>query len=552
MTNSIHRFRRASIALLAAVSLAACSQYATVKEREPKFPTASTAPAVCRECIARGMRLEDDEPLEALGAYLDGAYAAAEQLRAHPKDGAALEAYNFAVSRAFTAIKEGDLDPWTQPLRVPSKHGADYVLTNKPERRKQWAPQLYRFTPADRFNIGGTYVTERTTKSGLGAPLVAVGRDARKDARESFVSEHTYYGITAVARFEPGRKCVIAFEDPLEKEHTSMDGHTYDLAADFTVPLAVMLAQENPKRMELARLLRPEKYAETAHIVRLEPYRPEKIPVVVVHGLADSPATWTRMVNNLRGDPIIRQKYQFWYYSYPSGYPYPYSAAIMRRELDAIERKFNVKQRIVLIGHSMGSLVSRLMVTDVGDKIWLKFFGKPPGQMHLSADTRKLLEGSLIFNSRPEVARVIFLAGPHRGAELAGSWIGRLGSKLVKAPLSLLKVAADVRHVIQADPSALKVTHIPNSVDTLAPNNRFVKAINTFPINPAVPYHTVVGDRGRGDTPNSSDGVVPYWSSHLEGAQSELIVPSNHSVQQNTEAIAEVRRILHLHVGSEK
>jgi hypothetical protein len=172
--------------------------------------------------------------------------------------------------------------------------------------------------------------------------------------------------------------------------------------------------------------------------------------------------------------------------------------------------------------------------------------------MHLTAHTRELLEGSLIFNSRPEVARVIFLAGPHRGAELAGSWIGRLGSKLVKAPLSLLKVASDVRHLMQADPSALKVTHIPNSVDTLAPNNRFVKAINNFPINPAVPYHTVVGDRGRGDTPKSSDGVVPYWSSHLEGAQSELVVPSNHSVQQNPEAIAEVRRILHLHVGSKK
>ena len=551
MTNPTHRFKRASIALLAALSLAACSQYATVKERQPKFPTPSTAPAVCQECIATGMRLEDDEPLDALGAYLDAAQAAADRLRANPKDTAARDAYNFAVSRAFSAIKEGKIDPWTKPLSVPSKHGG-YTLTYKPDRRPTWAPKLYTFTPTDRFDVGGTYVTERTVKAGLGAPIVAVGKELRADARERFMSERTYYAVTAVARFEPGRKCVMAFEDPLEKENTTMDGHSYVLAADFTVPMAVMLAQEDPKKMELARLLRPEKYAETAHIVRLEPYHPNKIPVVVVHGLADSPATWTRMINNLRGDPLIRQKYQFWYYSYPSGYPYPYSAAIMRRELDAIEKKFNVKQRIVLIGHSMGSLVSRLMVTDVGDKIWLKFFGKSPGQMHLAADTRKLLEESLIFNSRPEVSRVIFLAGPHRGAELASNWIGRLGSKLVKAPLSFLKVASDMRHLLLADPSALKVTHIPNSVDTLAPNNRFVKAINAFPINPNVPYHTVVGDRGRGDTPKSSDGVVPYWSSHLEGAQSELIVPSNHSVQQNTEAIAEVRRILHLHVGSKK
>jgi hypothetical protein len=61
---------------------------------------------------------------------------------------------------------------------------------------------------------------------------------------------------------------------------------------------------------------------------------------------------------------------------------------------------------------------------------------------------------------------------------------------------------------------------------------------------PGIPYHTIVGDRGRGDTPNSSDGVVPYWSSHLDGATSELVVPSHHSAHQNPQAIVEVRRIL--------
>ena len=57
-----------------------------------------------------------------------------------------------------------------------------------------------------------------------------------------------------------------------------------------------------------------------------------------------------------------------------------------------------------------------------------------------------------------------------------------------------------------------------------------------------------MGDRGRGDTPNSSDGVVAYWSSHLDGAQSTRIVPSGHSTHQNPEGIAEVRRILLLHL----
>jgi hypothetical protein len=92
----------------------------------------------------------------------------------------------------------------------------------------------------------------------------------------------------------------------------------------------------------------------------------------------------------------------------------------------------------------------------------------------------------------------------------------------------------------------LKLKRIPNSVDTLAPNNRFVKAINTIPITPGIPYHTIMGNRGKGDSPNSSDGVVPYWSSHMDGATSELIVPSGHGAHQNPQAIEEVRRILTL------
>jgi hypothetical protein len=85
---------------------------------------------------------------------------------------------------------------------------------------------------------------------------------------------------------------------------------------------------------------------------------------------------------------------------------------------------------------------------------------------------------------------------------------------------------------------------MPNSVDTLEPNDRFVETVNKLPITPGIAYHSIIGDRGRGDTPNSSDGVVPYWSSHLDGAQSELIVPSNHAAPRNPEAIREVERIL--------
>jgi hypothetical protein len=124
-----------------------------------------------------------------------------------------------------------------------------------------------------------------------------------------------------------------------------------------------------------------------------------------------------------------------------------------------------------------------------------------------------------------------------------------LGTKLVKSPFTLLMAGTEVLSTMTPSLGSGKPVKIPNSVDTLSPNNNFVKLIHTIPINPKIPYHSIIGDRGKGGNPDhtkpmSSDGFVPYWSSHLEGAKSELIVPSGHSAHQNPQAIAEVRRIL--------
>jgi hypothetical protein len=129
--------------------------------------------------------------------------------------------------------------------------------------------------------------------------------------------------------------------------------------------------------------------------------------------------------------------------------------------------------------------------------------------------------------------------------------VGQIGTRLVRMPLLVATVpfrvvAAATVH----DPSAATLNRIPTSIDTLSPKNRFVKEIEKYPTTPGIPFHTIEGDRGRGDAPNSSDGVVPYWSSHFPGARSELIVPSNHSAPRNRQAIAEVRRILKLHIKS--
>jgi pimeloyl-ACP methyl ester carboxylesterase len=545
------RFKQFAVPLLAACALASCSTYSKVSEKRPRYLPLAGAKgplAAVNAEILKALQLDRRDPLAELNEYLTAAQTASQALQRNPQDEPARQAYNFAVSRIIGTIGTAKLDPWSQPLRIPAS-GGDFILTHKPDPRPQWNPALYTFTPADQFDIHGTYVTERTTREGIGAPVVAVGRPLYKDARAEFALPRIYYGVTAIARFD-GRRCELSFEDPLATETIQMNGHTYTLAADFTVPLAVMLASTNPKKLELTRLLNPAKYAETARISRLQPYDPNKTVVLVIHGLMDSPATWTPMINRLRGDEDIRRNYQFWFYSYPSGYPYPYSASILRHELDAAEKRFPLRKKMVVIGHSMGGCISRLLITDTGDQLWMKLFNKPPEQVSLSPEGKKIFTDALIFKHRPEIGRVIFISAPLRGSDLASNWLGRIGSSLVRTPATLLSAGNFLLKITTFHSGDLKLKRIPNSVDTLAPNNRFVKAINTIPITPGIPYHTIMGDRGRGDAPNSSDGVVPYWSSHMDGAKSELIVPSAHPAHQNPQAIQEVHRILVLNARS--
>ncbi|HEX5176979.1 MAG TPA: hypothetical protein VFV83_08120, partial [Chthoniobacteraceae bacterium] len=270
--------RAACIAALAtplALTLFGCSQYASVSKKRPEFRAvrgSASAPHSVERRIVDALRRERREPLLAMGELLTAAETASRELLRNPNDTAARDAYNFAVARVFTAIDDGKLDPWNQPLRLPAA-GGDFVLTHKPDRRHAWNPALYDFTPADQFHVKGTYVTSHTQKPGIGAPLVAVGREANQNAQADNSLPRLVYGVTAIIRFH-GRRAVVSFEDPLATERVTFGGRSFPLAADFTGPLAVMLASTNPKKLELMRLLRPEKYAETARIARLEPYNP--------------------------------------------------------------------------------------------------------------------------------------------------------------------------------------------------------------------------------------------------------------------------------------
>jgi hypothetical protein len=130
---------------------------------------------------------------------------------------------------------------------------------------------------------------------------------------------------------------------------------------------------------------------------------------------------------------------------------------------------------------------------------------------------------------------------------MASGGLGGLGISLIRLPfqlLSTMKESLTSGELVQLTGSAKR---FPNSIWGLKPTNPAFAVVNEPPIT--VPYHSIIGDRGKGDCPNCSDGVVPYWSSHVDGAKSETIVPGPHGSAELPQTIAELDRILRLNLG---
>lgn len=527
-----------------------CTHYSTVTEKRPKYRSDTPAGTLIKQELDHPSKTHEEQ----MGRYIDAAAMAGAVIEKNPRDTQSLKDYNYAVARLFEVLHESGAEPWKKPLKCPGAEG-DWSFSVVSDGKPEHDPSHYRILPADRFTFKGKLVTERSVKEGIGAPMVIASKGFDPSKFDPFIQgKNVYYGVTETLHFR-GRNCIAYYVDPLATESIKFGSHTFPVAADFTAPIGLALAELKPRKTEIKRFLNPAAFASSTRLARLQPYDPKKIPILVIHGLGDSQATWAPMIEALRGDATIRQNYQIWFYSYPTGYPYPLMAAVLRKKMDAINAYYPDHKPIVVVGHSMGGMIARVLMTDSGMAIWNSFFDTPPDKTPLSDEARKILTDVLIFKHRTDISRVIFASASLRGANLATSFIGRLGGNIIGAPADLTGVGKELAMLSKprsTDGKQLKRT--PNSIDALDPNNRFVTTIDKIPLVKSIPFNSIIGDRGKGGhldhtEPQSSDGIVPYWSSHLDGAQSELIVPSGHWSNQNPLAIAEVRRILVKHLG---
>jgi hypothetical protein len=402
-------------------------------------------------------------------------------------------------------------------------------------------------------------ISQRRVNDGLGVPAVGWKQTSPVgQKRERFLLPNGLpYNLTVVLAFERGSP-VWRFIKRWKQEQIDAGSAVQPLAADWSAPNEFYWSMCQLDDLLLQNVFLPDRFTEETSIYFLQPYDPEKIPLVFVHGLVSSPDAFKNTINALAPEPWIRERYQIWLYNYPTGNPWTLSGMNFREKMREAcayargkghDRNLN---RMVVVAHSMGGLLARSSVTDPGTTMYDGVFRKPIGDLPVSERTRELIRKGLLYEPLTEPERVVFMAVPHRGSPIAtcgpSQWIARL----IRLPKDLtidlldqtLLAAGDVLR--GEDPT----DRLPNSINSLSPKNRSTISLNKLPLPKDITFHSIIGDRGKGDTPNSSDGVVPYWSSHVAPVASEKIVPSNHGVPDHPQAAEELKRILKLHLGS--
>ncbi len=506
--------------------------------------TANEAQALVEQCVFAAQALEERAPDQALGLYLVAARRSSPYLSAYSPEEAPVLYHlsQFATARIVEALEKRD------QVNVPGLSGNLRLVVDQRRTRSQVDPSAFAsLLAADRVKVNE--LSKRVRKLGVGAPFVAEARPpADSQSAPYYPPGGRYQPVTAVLHVR-GREATLRFYDAMQTSAVSLGNVTRPLAADYSAAWGKQV-DADPNKKAILALLRPAEVSDGLGLSFIGPFRPDAIPVVFVHGLASNGGTWDETINGLLEDPVVRQRFQFWIYQYPTGYQFLYPAAEFREVLREVQSRYNPGDRLpamnnmVLVGHSMGGLISSVQVRRTTEGTWKRFFKKPIDELDVDDEMRERLGRFVNFEAERYIRRVIFVATPHRGSTIADGWVGRLFSRLIKLPQDL--VSLDFTSIVQelTDTGMSVIDLAPTSVSRLQYYNPVLKTLVELPFDENVRVHTIAGDRGLGNAPDSSDGVVSYQSSHLQEALSEKLVPARHSAHRHPEAIEEIRRIL--------
>lgn len=398
---------------------------------------------------------------------------------------------------------------------------------------------------------------------GVGVPLVPTRPN---DTKHPVVPMDRYYPVenqhrpAATAVMMPcgtpanwrSRRQQLWFYDPYACGNVEFGGRKYPLASDRTTPLAVQVRHSSVIRIGLAGVFRPDILVEQAGLYMLQPYRKGRIPIVFVHGLSGHPSSFVQTINKLQNDCEFSQQYQLWFYLYPSGEPITSSAArlrrILRETIDTLDPEGcdPALRNMVVVAHSQGGVVAKLLIQCSGDEMWRSLFNVPFDELKTTPEIKEQLAEELFYEPEPYIRRMIFIAAPHGGTKLAVKILPRLAELRIRKHEALTQ---SVREIVHENGRSVLAPGVMlrriNGVANMSPFNPMLNAARRAPLADDIPYHSIIPQLS--DKRRPTDGMVLYPSAHIDGAASEVIIEGDHRSEDKPEAYAELVKLLQLH-----
>jgi pimeloyl-ACP methyl ester carboxylesterase len=477
-----------------------------------------------------------------------------------PRGRLAVDLYNWGIGRGLAAPDDGEvlLDAGTRALPF-----GEMTLMVEPSQFLWGGYRFTRFIPVGEFVVRG--LANRYRQAGVGAALAAevepVGSDAASEIARKRIPPRIKVPVTAFVRFAEPLRALTEGKIQGQIELYASDQTTTVQVGDRDVPLELEATAALAYTLEGAPIWDFEiagfRFADQAKIfgdglIMTQPYYKGRIPILLVHGTASSPVRWAEMYNEIIHDPMLRGRYQVWLYQYNTGQPILYSAMLLRRALRAVLSEIDPSgeddalRRMVIIGHSQGGILTKLMAVNSGTRFWNNVSEDPFDDFEMAPETHQLLREAMFFEPVPTLRRVVFVATPHRGSYQATGWALDLIRRFITLPGTLV---SQFQGLLKSQTFAhLGVRQLPTSVDNMSPGHPFLTALNDLPIDPGITAHSIIAVLGDGPFTGKTDGVVAYESAHIDGVASELVVRSGHSTQGHPDTVEEVRRILTEHL----
>ena len=414
---------------------------------------------------------------------------------------------------------------------------------------------LETLVPSDTLLVHGLSVRDR--RPGLGAPFVAVEKKLPGMQFAKATPGTLFMRVDGDIRNlrQGGGQASVELHSSYEKRVTKVRGKNIPLENDLSSQLAYSLNQNF--LWDMGRLQFLKGPVIQSGVFPTQPYSPDRIPVVFVHGTFSSPVWWAEMFNTLRSDPVLWKNYQFWYYVYDSSKQLVLSAVDLREKLSERVQDLDPQgrnaalQKMVVVGHSQGGLLTKLTAVETGDLLVKAATGKKPDELEMTPEKRGMVEKYMIYSPLPFVKRVVFISTPHRGSYLANNWVRNLVQRFVTLPQEVLKTSLQfLAFAGETNIPGFEKKKMITSLDGMSPESPGLLALADIPLATGITGHSIISIKGDEIPPDGEDGVVKYTSAHVDYAQSEFIVRTGHSSQSHPLVIEEVRRILLAHLES--